>query len=115
VQNDTTLYAENGSPPFNEPIESLQTLIMFYDEPIYIVTNKAGINSIEQIGNMYVNVGQKKSGLLASAKVVLRSVGLRKHITPFYHNIEKSIRYLEQNKVHVIFLNSLNDKVKIAI
>lgn len=112
VQNDTALYAENGFSPFKEPIESLQTLMMFYDEPIYIITNKEGINSIEQLDNMYVNVGQKNSGLLASAKVLLRSAKLWTHITPFYQNSEKSIRYLEQNRVQAIFLNSLNEKVK---
>ena len=112
VQNDTALYAENGFPPFKEPIESLQTLMMFYDEPIYVVTNREGINSIEQLANMYVNVEQKNSGLLASAKVLLRSAKLWTHITPFYQNSEKSIRYLEQNRVQAIFLNSLNEKVK---
>ncbi len=112
VQNDTALYAENGFPPFSEPIESLQTLMMFYDEPIYVVTNREGINSIEQLGNMYVNVGQKNSGLLASAKVLLRSAKLWTHITPFYQNREKSIRYLEQNRVQAIFLNRLGEKVK---
>ena len=112
VQNDTALYAKNGYYPFENPIENIQMLMSFYSEPIYIVTNQKGINSIEQLRTMYINVGQKKSGLRASAEVLLRSAGIWDYITPFYQNIPKSIRYLEAGRIQAIFLNSFNTKVQ---
>jgi TRAP transporter TAXI family solute receptor len=113
VQNDTAFYAENGFSVFEKkPILDLQMLFTFYDEPIYIVTNKPNINSLEQLLNMRINVGEKNSGLLESAKVLLKSTKIWKHITPFYLDPVKSLAYLEKSKVQAIFLNTLNDEVK---
>jgi TRAP transporter TAXI family solute receptor len=113
VQNDTAFYAENGFSVFKEyPILDLQMLFTFYDEPIYVVTNKPNINSIEQLVNMRVNVGQKKSGLLESAKVLLRSTELWQHTTHFYLDLSKSLKFLREDKVQAVFLNTLTDEVK---
>lgn len=113
VQNDTAFYAENGFSVFKEnPIVDLQMLFTFYDEPIYIVTNKSNINSLEQLLNIRINVGQKKSGLLESAKVLLKSTKLWQHTIPYYLDTQKSLKFLQEDKVQAVFLNTLNDEVK---
>lgn len=112
VQNDAAFYAEEGIGPFSTPLLDLQMLFAFYDEPIYIITNQKNINSIEQLENMRINVGQKKSGLLASSQVLLNSTHLWEHTIHFYHNPEESLRYLSEDKVQTIFLNTLNDEVR---
>lgn len=112
VQNDAAFYAQEGLEPFSAPLTDLQMILAFYDEPIYIVTNQKNINSIEQLENMRINVGQKKSGLLASSQVLLNSTHLWEHITPFYYDPQKSLEYLKNEKVQVIFLNVLDDETK---
>ena len=68
VQNDAAFYAEEGIGPFSTPLLDLQMLFAFYDEPIYIITNQKNINSIEQLENMRINVGQKKSGHIFTSR-----------------------------------------------
>jgi len=112
VQNDTASYAKNGLAPFDTPLLDLQMLFSFYDEPIYIITNKPNINGIGQLKNMRINVGQKNSGLLASAKVLLNSTNLWEYTTPFYYPPAKSLKYLEDDKVQAVFVNTLSDEIK---
>lgn len=113
VQSDTAFYAENGLHHFKgNAINDLQSLFLFYQEPIFIITRFKNINTISQLQNMKVNVGLNNSGLQVSAKVLLTSANIWELINTYNNTTKSSIDLLLNKKLDAIFLNSINDAVK---
>lgn len=113
VQSDTAFYAESGLHHFkNNAIDDLQSLFLFYQEPIFIITRIDNINTINQLQNMKVNIGQDNSGLQVSSKVLLTSANIWESITPYTKSSKNSIDLLLSNKVDAIFLNSISEELK---
>jgi TRAP transporter TAXI family solute receptor len=116
TQNDVAFFAENGIGSFQSAVNNLTTIFTFYDEPIFLVTNLPNINTIEQLINKKISVGLNKSGILESAKVILKSSGIWDKIYRSKISKEKSIDSLLSHKIDAMFLNNLppNLKDKIA-
>ena len=113
VQNDTAFFAENGMFLFHDkPVENIETVISFYKEPIFIITNQKNINNIYQLSNQRINIGLRRSGLQASAKVLLKSTRVWESINPYYRDADKSIQLLLYNTVQAIFLNYIDENIR---
>ena len=113
VQSDTAFYAENGIYTFKEsPIENLRSIINFYQEPLFIITNKFGINNVYQLANMRINIGLRNSGVEATSQVLFKSIGIWQSISRYYLSLDKSIKALLQNRVQAILLNFIDETLQ---
>jgi len=113
VQGDAAFYAENGKYSFdNNPVNNLSAIITFYNEPLFLITNKKTINNIHQLTNFRINVGVRNSGTENTAMVLFKSIGLWNSITKYHYDPDKSIRYLLQDKIQAILLNHIDDSLK---
>jgi len=112
AQSDVTFFAYNGFSPFKSASKDLRLLIELYKEPIYLVTNKKDIHTIEQIKNMRVGIGQKGSGLRESAKVILKSSNLLTKIVDTQNAGLEAQKLLSNKKIDAFFTNKLTPFLK---
>ena len=113
VQSDTAFYAENGIYTFKEnPLENLRTIINFYQEPLFIITNQAGVNNIYQLANMRINIGLRDSGVESTSQVLFKSIGIWESISKYHYGPNRAIKALLQKRVQAILLNFIDDTLK---
>ncbi len=113
VQSDTAFYAENGNNVFKDtPINNLSSVITLYQEPLFIITNQSGINNINQLANLRINIGLKNSGIESTSQVLFKSIGIWHTVIKYHLSNDKSINALLNNKVQVILLNYIDSSLK---
>lgn len=113
VQSDTAFYAQNGLNKFrSNPITNISTVIDFYQEPIYIVTNKEDIHSLEALKNLNVNFGLLNSGLAESAKVIFNAEGILDSIYATHQPENDAIKSLEEGNLNAFLTNAITPEVQ---
>lgn len=113
TQNDVAFFAENAISSFEDnPIEDLFSVISFYQEPIFILTNQKNINNIEQLVNHKINIGQLQSGIRDTAIVLFKAIELWNNFVPYRKGIDESIEMLISGKLQAILLNHIDDNIK---
>ena len=113
VQSDTAFYAENGNYVFKDsPIDNLTSIITFYQEPLFIITNQTGINNINQLANFRINIGLRNSGVESTSQVLFKSIGLWDKLSKYHYKPDKSIQALLKNRVQAILLNYIDAPLK---
>ncbi|HHH20939.1 MAG TPA: TAXI family TRAP transporter solute-binding subunit, partial [Nitratifractor sp.] len=113
IQSDTAFYAQNGLNKFrSNPITNISTVIDFYQEPIYIVTNKEDIHSLEALKNLNVNFGLLNSGLAESAKVIFNAEGILDSIYATHQPENDAIKSLEEGNLNAFLTNAITPEVQ---
>lgn len=111
VQNDIAFFAQYGHLPFLEPNDTFRIVLPLFKEPIFLLTNKRGINSLKQMNHKKIIIGSLNSGLNESAKVILNTINILHTSTILYDTEEPSIQKLLHNQVDGVFVNDLNHDV----
>lgn len=78
VQSDWQFHAFQGNPPFHEeaPLESLRTLFALHAEPFTVLARKdSGIESLAELKDKRVNIGNPGSGQRATMEVLMEALG----------------------------------------
>ncbi|MEX0694106.1 MAG: TAXI family TRAP transporter solute-binding subunit [Rhodospirillales bacterium] len=93
VQSDVTYWAYTGTGPFRtrKPNPGLCVITALYPEDIHLVASKqSGIRSLPEIAGKRVAMGERNSGALLGAQLLVRAYGLEegKNFTPSFVNFE---------------------------
>lgn len=93
VQSDVTYWAYTGTGPFRtrKPNPNLCVISSLYPEDIHLVASKkSNIRSLPDIVGKRVGMGERNSGALLGAQLLVRAYGLEegKHFTPSFVNFE---------------------------
>ena len=112
VQNDIAFFAKNGHQPFYEPHGNLKLILPLFKEPIFVLTNIKGINSLAQLNHKKIAIGNVNSGLSESAQVILNSINIVESIQMYQFKEDVSVAKLHRNFVDAIFVNNLTKKMK---
>jgi voltage-gated potassium channel len=112
VQNDIAFFAKNAHQPFLDDHDNIQLVLPLFKEPIFVLTNVKGINSLIQLHNKKIAIGDTGSGLSESAKVILNATNTLEsiHIIQTPENI--SIKKLQEKTLDAIFVNYLTPELK---
>ncbi len=89
-----------------KPFESLRTIANLFVETMHvIVRSDSGIKSLGELKGRRVSLGEKNSGTLATAKVVLRGFGLGlRDFTPVYEKLTRSADMLSNGDIDAFFM-----------
>jgi len=112
VQNDIAFFASSAHAPFIKSNENLRLVLPLFKEPIFILTNIKGINSIFQLINKKVVIGDIQSGLSESAKVILNSVNILSKVQTYQLSQPNALKKLHQHRVDAVFINNLTEEIK---
>jgi len=112
VQNDIAFYAKNAHKPFTNYNTNLQLVLPLFKEPIFVLTNKKGINSLMQLQNKKVAIGDKDSGLNESSKVILNTINILNSLQISQIPESSSIKRLQKGYLDAIFVNNLSSYLK---
>ena len=108
MQSDVAYFAFNGkllSDFEGNPVEDLRALAALYPEPIQIVARKeAGIETIWDIEGKSVAVGNRGSGLYATAFTILNALGLWDKIDRQEIGFKEASTAMRQGTVDVLFI-----------
>ena len=111
VQNDIAFFAKYGHLPFLQKNTNLRIVIPFFKEPIFLLTNKKGINNLKQMNHKKIIIGAPNSGLSQSAKVILNTTEILQTSKILQDTEKKSIERLLENQVDGVFVNDLSLKM----
>jgi len=111
VQNDIAFFAKIAHQPFKTNHNNLKLVLPLFKEPIFIITNKKGINSLTQLKNKKIAIGNSESGLSESAKVILNSINLLNSLKIFQLPESLSIKKLQNGSLDAIFVNNLTEQL----
>ena len=112
VQNDIAFFAKNAHQPFLEHNDNLQLILPLFKEPIFVLTNTVGVNSIDQLYHKKIAIGNTNSGLSESAKVILNSIDILNSIQIYQLPEDISLARLQEHKIDAIFVNNLTKQMK---
>jgi len=112
VQNDIAFFAKNGHQPFLESHDNLKLVLPLFKEPIFVLTNIKGINSLSQLHHKKIAIGNINSGLSESAKVILNSINILESIKTYQLEENISVTKLNNHIIDAIFVNNLTIKMK---
>lgn len=77
AQSDVVYQAYHGTEAFEEPIESLRTVMGLHAEPLHLVcAADAGVESIRDLEGKRVNLGNPGSGILNTVQAVFEAYGI---------------------------------------
>lgn len=104
AQSDVTYWSYSGTGPFRtrKPNTSLCVITSLYPEDVHLVAAKsAGINKIEDLSGKRVALGERDSGALLGAQLLVRAYGLQegKDFTPSFVNFSGSVAALKAGNV----------------
>ena len=111
VQNDIAFLAENGLYPFDGSVKDLRSIITFFFEPIYIITNAHNLFSINQLANLKINVGPLGSGLYVNAKTILNSQNLWDLVVKRNYKPADILDLLLKNDIQAAFINNITPPI----
>ncbi|MBK8174051.1 MAG: TAXI family TRAP transporter solute-binding subunit [Rhodospirillales bacterium] len=88
------------------PKNGLRAIANLFTEAVHIVVRPdAGIGSIEQLKHHRISLGERNSGTLATALVVLKAVKVSmKSIDPVYENLARSVDMLMAGDIDALFM-----------
>jgi len=112
VQSDVVFFAKNGLGIFKDSINDLKMILPLFREPIFILSNRKSINSLEFLKNKKISLGSKKSGLSLSAKTILHSAGLWNSVTIFNLIEKNALEKIKKGQLDILFVNNLTDEIK---
>jgi TRAP transporter TAXI family solute receptor len=112
VQNDIAFFAKNAHQPFINQHNNLQLILPLFKEPIFVITNKKGINSLTQLRNRKIAIGDKESGLSESAKVILNSINILDSMQIYQVPESLALTKLQEDSFDAIFVNNLTEELK---
>lgn len=104
AQSDVTYWSYTGTGPFRtrKPNTSLCVITSLYPEDVHLVASKAsGINKMEDLSAKRVALGEKDSGALLGAQLLVRAYGLQesKDFTPSFVNFTGAVDALKAGQV----------------
>jgi len=111
IQNDIGFFGEYGLYPFSAKKTSYSTVIPFYIEPIYIITNSPTIRNIRNLEGLSINVGEEGSGLYADALIVLKSNKLWETIRKKNYSPSEIHTLFRRGEIEAAFVNRINEAV----
>lgn len=107
VQSDVAAWAYTGSGIFADraPVSNLRAIASLYPEDIHIVVRKSsGIQSIADLKGKRVSLGERDSGTLVDALIVLEHGGLAlDDVVPFYDKPGLAADRLEAGEIDAFF------------
>jgi len=112
VQNNIAFFAKNAHQPFVKYNENLRLVLPLFKEPIFIITNQKGINSLSQLRHKKIAIGDRESGLSESAKVILNVMSLLDTIQVYQIPESLAITKLQKKSLDAIFVNNLTPYLK---
>jgi len=112
VQNNIAFFAKNAHQPFVKYNENLRLVLPLFKEPIFIITNQKGINSLSQLHHKKIAIGDRESGLSESAKVILNVMSLLDTIQVYQIPESLAITKLQKKSLDAIFVNNLTPYLK---
>jgi TRAP transporter TAXI family solute receptor len=90
----------------DKPVETLRVVANLFPEAVHVVVRRDdGIRSIGDLEGKRVSVGEKNSGTLATARIVLRGHGLAlKDLKPTYEKLARSADMLTAGEIDAFFM-----------
>jgi TRAP transporter TAXI family solute receptor len=108
AQADVVSWAYHASGPFKgrRPIANLRAIAALYPESMHLVVLRDGpIRSVRDLKGRPVGVGEKESGTLADARLVLAAAGLgERDIMPDFSRLGEAAAKLREHKLDAFFL-----------
>lgn len=108
VQADIAYWAFNGAGIYKpkDAVKSLRAIASLYPESIHIVVRRnSKITSVRALRGKRVSMGEKSSGTLVDAKIILRAYGVRlREIKPHYLAAGAAADALREGKIDAFFL-----------
>ncbi len=104
VQSDVTYWAYTGTGPFRtrKPYPDLCVITSLYPEDVHLVaTKESKISSVLELAGKRVAMGERNSGALLGAQLLVRAYGLEegKHFTPTFVNFEGAQQAMKDGKI----------------
>jgi len=104
VPSDVTYWAYTGTGPFRtrKPNPNLCVITSLYPEEVHLVaTKESKINSVTDLSNKRVAMGERNSGALLGAQLLVRAYGLQegKNFTPSFVNFEGAQKAMKDGKI----------------
>lgn len=107
VQNDIAYFSGYGLYPFDHKIKTVKSIMPFYVEPIFLLTNDSNIRSVHDLSGKRVNVGERGSGLYVDARFFLMANELWDVIDRKNESAENVYNLLANDKIDISFTNDL--------
>jgi TRAP transporter TAXI family solute receptor len=107
-QSDVAFWAYSGSGPYrgSKPLDGLRAIANLYQESLHIVVRAdSPIESIRQLRNKRISLGERGAGTLATATLVLRAYGVsEKRFVGRQLPIAEATAQLAAGKIDALFL-----------
>lgn len=109
AQANLAALARRGEGPFaGQPVNNLRAIANLYPEAVQVVVRRDGrVDGIGKLKGKRVVLGEKASGTLDTARVVLQAFGLgEKDVTPLYESVARASELLSKGEVDAYFMVS---------
>jgi len=104
AQSDVTYWSYTGTGPFRtrKPNTNICVISSLYPEDVHLVATRAsGIQKIEDLKGKRVALGERNSGALLGAQLLVRAYGLQegKDFTPSFVNFEGAVAAMKASEI----------------
>jgi len=107
-QSDVAAWAYSGTGLFKDkpPMKDLRAIAALFPESVHVVARAAApIHTLKDLKGKRIGVGEKESGTLVDARLILDAAGiLEREIKPDYRNLSRAAEALGRGELDAFFL-----------
>jgi TRAP transporter TAXI family solute receptor len=105
-QADVAYWAYTGTGTYDKPIRNLRAIASLFPELMHIVVRQdSDIRSLKDLKGKHVSLGERNSGTLVDARLVLDSVGLKEtDVRAEYFKVAQAAQALREGNLDALIL-----------